>query len=119
METLHLTEVPYVNFQNLLLNNNLTILIIERGGHKIYDTSSGKKEFTILNLNCLPSLKVIEFKNIHTMDVDGFIEQLSSYKHNIKNLIFTACEFYRCNSQKQKDKLNAYCEENNITIKSN
>ena len=120
LETLHLTEVPYVDFQNLLLNNDLTILILERGGYRIYDTGSGKKEFTILNLNCLPSLKVIEFKNIHTMDIDGFIEQLSSYKHNIKNLIFTECDFYRyCNNQKQKDKLNAYCEENNITIKSN
>ena len=120
LETLHLTEVPYVDFQNLLLNNDLTILILERGGYRIYDTGSGKKEFTILNLNCLPSLKVIEFKHIHTMDVDGFIEQLSSYKHNIKNLIFTECDFYRyCNNQKQKDKLNAYCEENNITIKSN
>ena len=120
LETLHLTEVPYVDFQNLLLNNDLTILILERGGYRIYDTGSGKKEFTILNLNCLPSLKVIEFKHIHTMDIDGFIEQLSSYKHNIQNLIFIECDFYRyCNNQKQKDKLNAYCEENNITIKSN
>ena len=119
LETLHLTEVPYVDFQNVLLNNDLTKLILERGGYKIYDTSSGKKEFTILNLNCLPSLKVIEFKHIHTMDVDGFIEQLSSYKHNIQNFIFTECDFYRySNSPKQKDKLNAYCEENNITIKS-
>ena len=122
LETLHLTEVPYVDFQNLLLNNDLTILILERGGYEIYTdlTGNNKRELTILNLNCLPSLKVIEFKHIHTMDVDGFIEQLSSYKHNIKNLIFTECDFYRyCNNQEQKDKLNAYCEENNITIKSN
>jgi hypothetical protein len=109
--------VPYVDFQNLLLNNDLTKLILERGGSRIYDSSSGKKEFTILNLNCLPSLKVIEFKHIHTMDVDELIEQLSSYKHNIQNFIFTECDFYRYGYQ--KDKLNSYCEKNNITIKSN
>jgi hypothetical protein len=55
------------------------------------------------------------------MDVDGIIKQLSSYKHNIQTLIFTECAMYKYDDHYRvdRDKLNTYCEENNITLKIN
>jgi len=116
LETLHLTEVHKVDFQNIYNDYlNLTTLIFEKGGYQIHD---GKRELTILNLNYLPSLKVIEFKQINNIDVDTFTEELSSYNHKIQNIICTDCEFVRNRFSNEIPfiKLKSYCDENDIKL---
>ena len=117
LETLHLKDIHKVDFQ-MLNNDYLTTLIIERGGWQIHDTATGKRELTILNLNYLPSLKVIQFKHITYLDIDGFIKELSSYEHKIETFVFTDCQFItnRFSYLAPFEQLKSYCDENNIKL---
>ena len=84
----------------------------------IHDQGTGNKDLTILNLNNLPSLKVIEFKEIWYFDVDIFIEGLSSYNNKIEHIIFTDCQFItnRFHDSFAFNKLKSYCDEKNIKL---
>ena len=91
-----------------LCSNYVTHLIIGYGSDKLQ----------ILNLKYLPLLKIIEIHNIWYTDLNELIKELSSYKHNIQNFIFTDCDFIRnVKYQESWDKFKKYCEENNITLK--
>ena len=109
LKILRLVNIEIVDCQDIS-NNYLTHLII---------VSTLCLNFRFLNLKYLPSLNVIVIEQIRTMDIDGFIEQLSLYKHNIQKIIFVASENHvkHCNYQKQWDKIKTYCDDNNIKLK--
>jgi hypothetical protein len=114
LKILHLKDVKYVDFQ-YIHNDYLETLIIE--------LNNKNEELHIYNINCLPSLRVIEFKQIYNINVDELIKNLSLYEHKIQNFIFTDCKFVRNRFSVNKfslenmfNKLQSYCDENNIKL---
>jgi hypothetical protein len=113
LKILHLSDVGELLDGKDISNDNLTKIIIK---------SIGSINFRFLNLKYLPSLNVIIIEQIRGIDSDIFIEQLSSYKHNIQTVIFCGAEHhihYIEKYKKQWDNLKTYCEENNITSQFN
>ena len=121
LKKLTLQGICCVDFK-YMYNDYLEILILYYGGGQSYgdiwrDNKGEMREgISILNLKYLSSLKIIKFEQIYDIDVDEFIKELSSYEHKIETFVFIDCLF---NSTKKFNKLNTYCDENNIKIKSN
>jgi hypothetical protein len=117
LEILKLNNINFVDFQ-YMCNDYLTTLILEYGGNLIINSESGIRGLKLLNLNYLPSLKVIQFKHIAYFDIDGFIKELSSYEHKIETFVFTDCQFItnRFSYMVPFEQLKSYCDENNIKL---
>lgn len=106
LKILQIFSARIVNFQDMY-SNYLTHLII----------GYGSDQFKILNLKYLPLLNIIEIHNTWYTDLNELIKELSSYKHNIQNFIFTDCDFIRnVKYQENFNNFKTYCEENNITL---
>jgi hypothetical protein len=124
LKKLHLKQITAVDLQ-MMHNEYVDTLILECGGCKPgigglqWSDNNGlpnRSGIVIVNLNCLPSLKVIIFKEINEIDVDEFIKELSSYEHKIETIVFIDCIFikHRFSYMVPFEQLKSYCDENNI-----